>query len=166
MKLIIGGMDMNSLELFLLDYKECRRRFLITAAAFPDDLLTWKPDMEALTVGEIIRHVLLHDLGWLMILKDHRLPTEEELGHLSTSPYTNLQDEVDRAVVFHEEFIEYVSSLNVNDLGTTMIDWPHKPIRRSLGDTLERKSYHDAVHTGQLLQYLRMLHIERPMIWD
>ncbi|MEH7301221.1 DinB family protein [Neobacillus drentensis] len=157
---------MNSLEFFLLDYKECRRRFLLTAAAFPDELLTWRPDKDALSVGETIRHVLLHDFSWLRILKDNRLPTDEEQSDLWEEPYTNLQNEVDRASVYYDEFINYVSSLNINDLGTKYINWPHKSISRTLGDTLERKSYHDAVHTGQLLQYLRMLHIDRPIIWD
>lgn len=157
---------MNAIEIFVLDFKECRRRFLMTAAAFPDELLTWRPDKDALTVGETIRHVLLHDFSWLMILKDNRLPNDEERVFLWEEPYTNLQDEINRASVYQEEFIKYVSSLDVNDLDSTFVDWPHKPIRRSLGDTLERKSYHDAVHTGQLLQYLRMLHIDRPLIWD
>lgn len=52
---------MNTLDLILLDFKECRRRFLIVAGAFPESLLTWRPDKNALSVGETIRHVLLHD---------------------------------------------------------------------------------------------------------
>ncbi|TKI84551.1 DinB family protein, partial [Bacillus wiedmannii] len=27
-------------------------------------------------------------------------------------------------------------------------------------------AYHDAVHAGQFLQYLRMINLERPLIWD
>ncbi|MFT4416658.1 DinB family protein [Fredinandcohnia humi] len=157
---------MNPLDLVLLNFKECRRRFLITAASFPDELLSWKPDKDALSVGETIRHVLLHDLSWLTICKEGRLPTDEERGHLWSKPFTTLKDEIERTTVYYDEFIHYVSTLNEVDLETTYIDWPHKPIRRALGDTLERKSYHDAVHTGQLLQYLRMLHLDRPMIWD
>jgi uncharacterized damage-inducible protein DinB len=157
---------LNSLGLFLLDFQECRRRFLMTAAAFPNHLLNWRPDKDALTVGETIRHVLLHDLSWLKILTEKRLPTDEEHAHLWAEPYTNLEDELNRSKEYYNEFINYVSTLNPNDFNTIYIEWPHKPIRRTLGDTLERKSFHDAVHTGQLLQYLRMLHIERPMIWD
>lgn len=157
---------MNAIDLFLLDYQECRRRFLKVAAAFPNDLLTWRPDKDALSVGESIRHVLLHDLSWLKILKDERLPTDEELHHLLEQPYTDLQDEIDRAIPYQKEFINFISTYNEKELTSTYISWPHKPIKRTLGDTLERKSYHDAVHTGQLLQYLRMLNIERPMIWD
>lgn len=88
------------------------------------------------------------------------------MGHLWAEPYSNLKNELKRTVQYYHQFIEYVSSLDVNELETSMIQWPHKPIIRPLGDTLERKSYHDAVHTGQLLQYLRMLHIEPPLIWD
>lgn len=157
---------MNTLDLILLDFKECRRRFLIVAGAFPESLHTWRPDKDALSVGETIRHVLLHDFSWFKILTDNRLHTEEEMGHLLAEPYSNLKNELERTVQYYHQFIEYVSSLDVNELETSMIHWPHKPISRPLGDTLERKSYHDAVHTGQLLQYLRMLHIEPPLIWD
>jgi uncharacterized damage-inducible protein DinB len=157
---------MKALDLFLLDYQECRRRFLMVAAAFPSELLTWKPDIGAMTVGETIRHVLLHDLSWLKILKEKRLPNDEELHHLLDRPYTCLQDEIDRSIPYQIEFIELIKTYTEEELLSTYISWPHKPIKRTLGDTLERKSYHDAVHTGQLLQYMRMLNIERPMIWD
>lgn len=157
---------MKSIDLILLDFKECRRRFLIVAAAFPDTLLTWRPDKDALSVGETIRHVLLHDLSWYKILSEKRLPTDEERGNLWAEPYSNLQDELDRSLHYYEQFIDYVSSLDPDTLETEFIQWPHKDIKRPLGDTLERKSYHDAVHTGQLLQYLRTLHIEPPLIWD
>jgi uncharacterized damage-inducible protein DinB len=157
---------MKALDLFLLDYQESRRRFLMVAASFPNELLTWRPDIGALSVGETIRHVLLHDLSWLKILQEKRLPTDEEHLHLLDRPYTDLQDEIDRSIQYQKEFIELIKTYNEEELLSIYISWPHKPIKRTLGDTLERKSYHDAVHTGQLLQYLRMLNIERPMIWD
>lgn len=156
---------MNAIELFVLDFKECRRRFLMVASAFPTDLLTWRPDKDALSVGECIRHVLLHDLSWLTILKEGRVPTAEERVHLIEQPYTNLQDEIDRSVQYQKELIDLINTYKEEDF-SFIISYPHKPIKRTLGDTLERKSYHDAVHTGQLLQYLRMLNIDRPMIWD
>jgi uncharacterized damage-inducible protein DinB len=157
---------MNAIELFLLDFQECRRRFLMVAAAFPPELFTWRPDKDALSVGESIRHVLLHDLSWVKILKEGRLPTDEELHPFLEPPYTDLQEEINRSIPFHNEFIDLIKSYNPKELTSIYITWPHKPIKRTLGDTLERKSYHDAVHTGQLLQYLRMLNIERPIIWD
>ncbi len=37
---------------------------------------------------------------------------------------------------------------------------------RELGDMLLRVAYHESVHTGQLLDYLRTAKVKRPIIWD
>ncbi|MBG9587257.1 DinB family protein [Cytobacillus firmus] len=157
---------MNSIELFMIDYLESRRRFLIVANAFPDNYLTWRPDEGALSIGETIRHVLLHDLSWLNILKNGSLPSDEVREPLWLKPYISVADEINTTLPYHYEFIDYVNTLQPENLSSTIISWPHKQIKRTLGDTLERKSYHDAIHTGQLLQYMRMIPIERPNIWD
>ncbi|KIL34459.1 hypothetical protein SD71_19600 [Cohnella kolymensis] len=157
---------MNAKELILLDLKETRRRFIKAADAIPSEYLSWKPDDSALSVGEMIRHVLLHDYSWLKIFKEGILPTDEEREQLWAKPYTTVQDEIDQAALYHKEFLAYVESLNMEEFSTKLIKWPHRPIERYLGDALERKSYHDAVHTGQLLQYMRMMQIDRPDIWD
>lgn len=158
---------MNARDLILLDLRETRRRFLMVANSFPDHLLHWRPDPDALSVGGHIRHVLLHDLDWLYIFEKGRLPTKEEQEPLwEKPPFTTVKAEIERAEPFHQQFIDYVGSLASEDFSRKMIRWPHRPIERLLGDTLERKAYHDAVHTGQLLQYLRMLQLPRPGIWD
>ncbi|OPA76245.1 hypothetical protein BVG16_18760 [Paenibacillus selenitireducens] len=157
---------MNAKELILLDLKETRRRFLKAVDGIPDEYLPWKPDAGALSIGHMIRHVLLHDYSWFMILTEQRLPTEEEKNPLWEVPYTSVQDEITHSSIYHEQFISYVESLDIADFASKLIQWPHRPIERYLGDALERKSYHDAVHTGQLLQYLRMLQLDRPDIWD
>lgn len=158
---------MNARDLILLDLQETRRRFLAVARHFPEDYLQWKPDVGALSVGTAIRHVLLHDLSWLYIFTKGRLPDEAERQPLWIDPpFTTVDDEIHRSLPYSEEFTSYVESLNPDEFDTRMIQWPHKPIKRTLGDALERKSYHDAVHTGQLLQYTRMLQISAPDIWD
>lgn len=157
---------MDAKELILLDLRETRRRFLKVANSISNEYLTWKPDASAITIGQMIRHVLLHDYSWFKILTENRLPTEEEENPFWEVPYTNVHDEIDRFRPYHEQFIAFVVSLDIKDFDSKLIKWPHRPIERYLGDALERKSYHDAVHTGQLLQYLRMLQIERPDIWD
>ncbi|CDN42890.1 hypothetical protein VE23_17590 [Paenibacillus sp. D9] len=55
---------------------------------------------------------------------------------------------------------------NAAEFDTKKVRRPHKPIKRLLGDPLERKSDHDAVHIRPLLQYMRMLQLERPDIRD
>lgn len=47
-----------------------------------------------------------------------------------------------------------------------MIDRSDVGYRRLLGDMLLRVAYHEAVHAGQLLDYLRTACVERPNIWD
>jgi hypothetical protein len=37
---------------------------------------------------------------------------------------------------------------------------------RTFGDFILRIGYHEAVHAGQLLGYLRMMNAPRPVIWD
>jgi len=37
---------------------------------------------------------------------------------------------------------------------------------KKLGDYLNRIAYHESVHTGQILSYLRTIGIDRPQIWD
>lgn len=157
---------MDARELMLLDLQETRRRFLIVAGSIPAEHLGWKPDAEALSIGAMIRHVLLHDLSWLLILKEGRLATAEERAPLWGAPFTDVAAEMERAQPYHEAFIAYVRSLDPAEYGQRIVRWPHKEIARPLGDVLERKSYHDAVHTGQLLQYLRTLGLPRPDIWD
>lgn len=157
---------MDAKQLILLDLRETRRRFLKTAEGIPDVLLSWRPDAAALSIGQTIRHVLLHDHSWLLILKEGRLPTDEERGKLWNPPFISVKEEADRTELHHIGFLDYVSSLDAAEFDTKKVRWPHKPIERLLGDALERKSYHDAVHTGQLLQCMRMLQLERPDIWD
>lgn len=157
---------MNARDLMLLDLHETRRRFLIVARSIPDQYLSWQPDAQALTIGTMIRHVLLHDMSWLLILREGRLANDEERTAVWDVPFTTVEAEIERAEPFHQEFLAYVASLDPETYATRTVKWPHKSLERLLGDTLERKSYHDAVHTGQLLQYLRMLQIPRPDIWD
>ena len=48
---------MNAIDLSILNLKETRRRSIKLWRSLPDSLLSWKPDNEAMTFGEMIRHV-------------------------------------------------------------------------------------------------------------
>lgn len=158
---------MNARDLILWDLQETRRRFVILCEGIEDRHLNWRPDAEAMSIGEMIRHVFFHDIAWLQILTEGRLPTDAEKEQLGqNAPFNTVAAEVERGRPFHERFLTYVATLDPDSFGTHMVQWPHRPLQRLLGDTLERKSYHDAVHTGQLLQYLRTLQVARPDIWD
>lgn len=49
---------MNSIDLSVLNLGEVRRRSKIVWSGIPKDFLNWRPDSEALTCIEMIRHVL------------------------------------------------------------------------------------------------------------
>lgn len=37
---------------------------------------------------------------------------------------------------------------------------------KNLGDYLNQIAYHESVHIGQMLGYLRLIGVNRPQIWD
>ena len=59
-----------------------------------------------------------------------------------------------------------VHGLTLKDLEEVYITRPDKNQHRKLGDYLLRIAYHEGVHTGQLLDYLRTLKAPRAVIWD
>ena len=56
--------------------------------------------------------------------------------------------------------------LSEADLHTISIDRSDVGYVRKAGDFILRIAYHEAVHAGQMLQYLRMAGVERPSVWD
>jgi uncharacterized damage-inducible protein DinB len=79
-------------------------------------------------------------------------------------------DDVDAALVFatpyRESLLETVLQMSDDDLTTIAIDRSDVGYIRKAGDFILRIAYHESVHTGQMLQYLRMAGVPRPSIWD
>ncbi|MHB1953529.1 MAG: DinB family protein [Sulfobacillus sp.] len=90
---------------------------------------------------------------------DYREPHE---GH----PVRGVEEELSLSQRYFERFLDYVGGLSDDELATRMIDRSNVGYIRSVGDMLARIAYHESVHTGQLLQYMRMAGVERPQIWD
>jgi uncharacterized damage-inducible protein DinB len=81
-------------------------------------------------------------------------------------PYSNIQDEIDFAKPYRVKFIETINSFSVEELENDEIIRSEVGQRRKLGDYLYRIAYHESIHSGQLLSYMRTFGIERPNIWD
>lgn len=79
-------------------------------------------------------------------------------------PYTTLHNELEFEQPFKEKFIETIKAFNADDLTNLEIVRSKKGQRRKLGDYLQGLAYHELVHTGQMLSYLRALGLERPQI--
>lgn len=131
----------------------------------PESHYSWRPDPDAMSALEIIRHVLGADYGWDVIINNN--------GDISTlqspwegRPYTNVADDLAFAEPHRQRFLESVAKFSTDDLATVEIVHPGNGKIRKLGDYLLRIGYHESVHAGQFLSYLRMMGLERPAIWD
>ncbi|MEX3625926.1 DinB family protein, partial [Viridibacillus arvi] len=67
---------------------------------------------------------------------------------------------------FRNQFLETIKSFSEEDLSNIKIDRSDSGYIRSLGDMLLRVAYHESVHTGQLLDYLRTASVPRVRVWD
>jgi len=156
---------MTSIELIRLNFKEIRRRSLIIWKSIPESIERWKPDKDAMTVIEMVRHVLEGEHLYHKIILNNG-----DLGNYKSpwksKPFNSIKNEIEIAIPYREDFINYLTQLSPVDIETKIIERPKLNQRRKLGDFLLRMAYHESVHTGQLLSYLRTVGQERPNIWD
>ena len=156
---------MNSIDIILLNFSEIRRRSIKLWNGIPNEYLNWKPDEKAFTIIEMIRHVLEGEHLFHRIimnrgnLGDYKSPWEN-------LDYSDLKSELDFSEKYRMEFLDMISGLKETDLENVRIERKEVGQSKKLGDYLNRIAYHEAVHTGQMLDYLRTAGIERPKIWD
>lgn len=156
---------MNSTELIILNFKEVRRRSEKIWTTIPTSILDWKPDENAMSILEMIRHVLEgeHIYHQLVI---GRGTLDNFNSPWSDLPYTSISNELKFAEKYRKQFLETVSRFTVEELETITIDRASVNQYRKLGDYLLRIAYHEAVHAGQMLGYLRTKGAKRANIWD
>ncbi|MGI8580956.1 MAG: DinB family protein [Chitinophagaceae bacterium] len=156
---------MNILEVYILNFEEIRRRSIMLWKGLPEKFNTWKPDKDAESFIEVIRHVLeCEQLFHMRIIKRGILTNY--ISPWSGRILIGLEDELKFAEPFRNEFVNMVRSLSEKDLDSIEIIGKEKTQTRKLGDYLLRAAYHESVHAGQFLSNLRTLGIDRPYIWD
>lgn len=156
---------MTQTELLLLNFKETRRRSLKLWSGITLDTYFWRPDSKAMNCLEMVRHVLEGEHLYHRII-EVRGNLGDYVSPWANQPYLDLQAELDFAKPYRESFLETVKSFTPDDLATIEIIRSEKGQRRILGDYLLRIAYHEAVHAGQMLAYLRTLGLDRPLVWD
>ncbi len=156
---------MNSIEIILLNFSETRRRSINLWNGIPTKYLNWKPDEDAFTIIEMIRHVLEGEHLFHKII--------ERRGNLGSyqSPwkqleYVDVKTELLFSQKYRDAFLNMINNLSESELKTVRIERSEVGQSKKLGDYLNRIAYHESVHTGQLLSYLRTIGIARPQIWD
>lgn len=156
---------MKSIELILLNFNEVRRRSIKLWNSIPQEKLHWKPDDEAMTCIEMIRHVLESEYYYHLAIQN-RGSLEVFDSPFEQQPFTTVNAELNFAEPYRNQFLETIKSFSEVDLINIKIDRSESGYIRSLGDMLLRIAYHESVHTGQLLDYLRKANVPRIRVWD
>ena len=156
---------MNANEVLILNLEEIRRRSVKIWQGIPVDKLDWKPDAEALSCLEMVRHVLKGEWAYMqMLLAGRSVDTDDSPFY--PRDYTDVSAELEIAEPYRKEFLNLVKSYSPEELANRKIDRSDVGYVRTYGDFILRISYHEAVHAGQLLDYLRTTNVPRPNIWD
>ncbi|PGK51660.1 hypothetical protein CN918_28100 [Priestia megaterium] len=156
---------MNSIEILLLNIKEVRRRSELIWRAIPTNALSWRPDDDALSCFEMIRHVLDSEHYYHLALKNKGSLIAYE-SPFEKREYVSVEEELNFARPYREAYISTIKDYSEEDLHAIKIDRSDVGYIRPLGDMIQRITYHESVHAGQLLDYLRTAGIKRPNIWD
>ena len=155
---------MNQSELIILNFKEIRRRSIKLWNGLPEKYYNWKPDEKAMSASEMIRHVLEADYGWNVIINQGDMTNYKTPW--KNRPFINLKDELEFAEPFRKTFLESIRQFSDRELNETKIVHPGNGDKKILAKYLLRIGYHESVHAGQFLSYLRAMKIDRPNIWD
>lgn len=156
---------MNAKELLILNFEEVRRRSIKVWKSISQEYIFWKPDGDAMNCIQMVRHVLEGEN-----IYHHIILHGGDLGNfespLKSNPFSSIDDELKNAQPYREKFLKMVNGFTAKELDEVYITRKNLGQRRTLGDYLLRIAYHEAVHTGQLLDYLRTVKTARPAIWD
>jgi uncharacterized damage-inducible protein DinB len=164
-KSFINNLNMESNEILLLHFEEIRRRSIKLWQGITPAFYFWKPDHAAMHCLEMVRHVLEGEHLFHKIV-ENRGNLGDYISPWNDLPYTDVEAELEFAKPYRSDFLAAIKSFTNADLENIEIIRSEKGQRRKLGDYIQRIAYHEAVHTGQMLGYLRTLGIERPQIWD
>ena len=113
----------------------------------------------------MVRHVLESEHYYHLAIQNHGSLAVFD-SPFEKQPYSTVNAELKFAEPFRNDFIETIKSYSEEDLSTIKIDRSDSGYIRSLGDMLLRVAYHESVHSGQLLDYLRMAGVPRVRVWD
>lgn len=156
---------MNAKELLILNFEEVRRRSIRIWKSIAEEQLYWKPDPGAMTCFEMVRHVLESENVYHHIILNKGVLGDYQ-SPLTGNPYISVDEELRNAQPYREKFLRMVNGFTAKELEEVYITRKELGQHRRLGDYLLRVAYHESVHTGQLLDYLRTVRVPRPKIWD
>ena len=118
-----------------------------------------------MTLQEMVRHVLEGEHLYHVIMERGGV-IGDYISPWTNRPLGTIREEIEFAEPFRKEFLYAVHGFRSEELETVDIDRHDIGQKSKLGKYLLKTAYHEAVHTGQILSYLRTLGVNRPVIWD
>jgi uncharacterized damage-inducible protein DinB len=155
---------MTTTDTLIQNFEEIRRKSIRLWMSLPPGFYTWRPDDGASALLEMVRHVLETEYVYHVIVKN-RGGHGDPVTPWTDRPYTDIQDELAFAEPFRKEFLKTIREFSGEDLSGIRIVRSER-VTRALGEFLLRCNYHESVHAGQFLAYLRTVGLDRPNIWD
>lgn len=155
---------MTPTELILFNLIEIRRKSIKLWNALPESHYNWKPDEKAMSAIAMIRHVLEADYGWNIIINNGSMTNYQTPW--KNRPFGAVSDEIKFAQPYRNEFLESIRQFSATELNEKEIIHPGNGEKKNLGQYLLRIGYHETVHAGQFLSYLRTMNVDRPSLWD
>jgi hypothetical protein len=156
----------TSLKEFFLKQKEAgRKRSLEVFALLKPEHMAWKCEKNALSIGEILRHLWVSEEGVCRVALDgnfayyeKRIPggLEAVLGSIGT-----LEHELQNIDRVHRQTLDAVSALPPDAFEEERAN-PALGFRRKVSVILFGINDHEVHHRAQLMTYLRMLGTPAP----
>ncbi|WP_369683818.1 DinB family protein [Salipaludibacillus sp. LMS25] len=105
--------------------------------AIPEQKLNWKPDGEALTCAEMMRHILEAEFLYHQILiRKGSVGLSNLSNPFKDNSFTTVDNELAFAQPYRKNFLEYINTISVSDFETIRIDRSDVGYVRTLGDML------------------------------
>ncbi|TYP74716.1 DinB family protein [Paenibacillus methanolicus] len=156
---------MHAIDAIVWNLEEVRRRSLLLWASIPTAYMDWRPDPDAMSMKDMIRHVLDSEHYYHLALMNRGSLTDYDSPY-EPRAFTTIDEEIAFSRPYRAAFLETVKGYTDADLSNVQIDRSDVGYVRSLGDMLLRIAYHESVHAGQLLDYMRTAGLPRPRVWD
>jgi uncharacterized damage-inducible protein DinB len=145
------------LDSYIRNWKRIHKQTTRIMVLAPDDKYDWKPHETSMTLGELMNHLWLSEIG----LAEGALPGEP--GD-RPAPLNNSADMVAAFDKSHAALVERVAALTPELLEETVTPFgPDYPMKRRV--ILAMLHEHEIHHRGQLYVYLRMLGCELPHLF-
>ena len=148
----------GQLDSYIRNWNRIHKQTTRVMALAPDDKYDWRPAETSMTLGELMNHLWLSELGLAEGALTGGRPAERP------APLRNSAEMVAAFDQSHAALVERVAALTPEQLLETVTPFgPEYPMQRRV--VLNMLHEHEIHHRGQLYVYLRILGCELPHLF-